>query len=110
MEKHQKVNHPIELGILTSGLCLLITPLFLDKVFIVINFLIFLSFLIIKTKTFLASKNITIKQLDSNIDKKISLYYQEKRYINLAFYSAIRPLILFFIIFSFLSIIIFLIF
>lgn len=97
-------------GLAISGVGMLLSPLFFDKVIVVINMLVFIGFTVAGMAKILESKGITIKDLDSTIEKKMSQSYQEKQYGSFFLYTSLRPLIMMILIVSCLYMVTFLIF
>lgn len=100
----------IQTGLIISGLGMVLTPLFANKVLIIINTLIFIGFVIANMMQIFESRGLTLKDLDTIIEQKMSQSYQEKQYANFFLYTSIRPIIMISLVVSFLYMITFLIF
>lgn len=106
---YKKMN-TIQIGLIISGVGMILTPLLANKVLIIINTLLFIGFVIGNMAQIFESRGITIKDLDAIIEQKISQSYQEKQYGSFFLYTSIRPTIMISLIVSFLYMITFLVF
>lgn len=107
MDKKMKT---IITGLIVSGTGMLLTPLFFNKLVVVINMLVFIGFVVAGMAQIFESRGINIKDLDSFVEQKISQSYQEKQYTNFFLYTSIRPIVMISLVVSLLYMITFLIF